>query len=155
MHTENLIVRCMAKQEGGLWVAVCIDYSLAAQADTFEEARRKLQEQIRSYVREAYTVDHEHAAELLTRRAPLLDRVAYRFQRMLQRLLHRVRTYLEPVPLVPAALGAEDSLVYFGALAQSFAIACVVIALKWPDAFVGPPARLWAYMRPNNPPRDK
>lgn len=72
-------VRCYAKRSEGQWVAMCIDLCLAAQADTFEEAKRKLEAQISDYVYEAVTVDRQHAQTLLTRRAPLANRVEYHF----------------------------------------------------------------------------
>lgn len=97
-----------------MWVAACIDLTLAAQARTREEARSKLHAQINSYVREAMSVDSEHAEALLSRRAPLQDRLRYAFWRFLKerpRLRRSVRTlidrsrklaYSEPLPLMPA-----------------------------------------------------
>ena len=42
MRSNQLIIRCFAKQEEGLWVAVCVDFTLAAQASSFAEAKEKL-----------------------------------------------------------------------------------------------------------------
>jgi hypothetical protein len=64
-------IRCYAEQEGDQWVAYCIDFSLAAQGSTFDEARDLLHKQIVSYVNEALTIDRDHMHELLNRRAPL------------------------------------------------------------------------------------
>lgn len=120
MTPTDLTVRCMARQERGVWVAVCVDFSLAAQGSTFQQARERLHEQIVHYVREATTVDAEHSAELLRRRAPLRDRVTFelldllsrrpRVRRTIAALLHRMapraavarQTYIEPLPLQPA-----------------------------------------------------
>jgi len=72
IHPQHLLVRCYAKREGGLWVAFCVDFTLAAQADTLDEAKRKLDGQIREYVHDALIgADRAHAGQLLTRRAPL------------------------------------------------------------------------------------
>jgi len=70
-------VRCYAKKSETQWVALCIDLCLAAQADTFEEVKSKLDAQINDYVYEALTVDRAHAKQLLSRKAPLANRLEY------------------------------------------------------------------------------
>lgn len=82
-------VRCYAKQEGDQWVAICIDLCLAAQADSYEEAKNKLEIQVNDYVHEALTVDREHAYTLLTRKAPLAHRIEYRLLSLRQMLTPR------------------------------------------------------------------
>lgn len=77
MKTKDLILRCYARKTEGQWVAVCIDLCLAAQAQSFHEAKKLLSEQITDYVEEALTVDREFAAELLSRKAPLSQRFEY------------------------------------------------------------------------------
>lgn len=67
----------MALQRKSYWVAMCLDLDLVVQADTAEQAKRMLREQIRSYIEEAMTVDVKHAAALLSRRAPLRYFAAY------------------------------------------------------------------------------
>ena len=116
MKPANLLVRCMAWRDGELWIAACIDFGLASQAFSYEEARSKLHDQIVSYVREAVTVDAAHADVLLARRAPLLDQVRYQFwnwvahrpslrsavKKVVARVGIAVRNkfaYLEPLPL--------------------------------------------------------
>lgn len=74
---KPFFVRCYAKRSKGQWIAVCIDLCLAAQADSFGEAKAKLEAQINDYVHEAVTVDREHARVLLTRKAPLANRIEY------------------------------------------------------------------------------
>lgn len=111
MQPTDLLVRCMARREGDVWVAVCVDFTLAAQADTFDLARKALHEQIATYVREAFTVDKEHAIELLTRKGPLSDRIKFRVLKALRVCLEHTRravrhaAYIEPLPvaLSPAA----------------------------------------------------
>lgn len=106
----------MAWQEQGLWVAACIDLALAAQGDTKDSAKNKLHAQIVSYVDEALTVDKAHAEQLLSRKAPLRDRLRYAFWRALtqrprirktlRQLVHRAldsSAYIEPLPLRVAA----------------------------------------------------
>ena len=113
MQPVKLTVRCMAWCEGGQWVAACLDLTLAAQAGSFEQARRKLHDQIDSYVREAMTVDKQHAELLLSRRAPLRDQLRYAFwtsiktrpriRRALSAVLDHGRKvpFSVPLPLMP------------------------------------------------------
>lgn len=78
MSNNPFILQCYAEKKDGLWIAACPQFTLAAQGDSFEEAKGKLEEQIKSYVIEALTIDKEHAAELLSRQAPLAMRLRYR-----------------------------------------------------------------------------
>ncbi|MDQ3288019.1 MAG: DUF1902 domain-containing protein [Pseudomonadota bacterium] len=64
-------VRCYAELVDDQWQAFCVDFTLAAQADTLEEAKQKLHAQIADYVSDACTVDAEHLEALLNRRAPI------------------------------------------------------------------------------------
>lgn len=110
MRPNQLILRCYAERDGALWMAVCLDLSLAAQADSYEEARRKLDAQIHDYVREALSQDKEHAAYLLTeRKAPLSEWVRYyalKYAARIARFFHRpsrdVKPFRETLPMVPA-----------------------------------------------------
>lgn len=63
-------LRCMAYQQDGVFVAACLDLSLAAQADTMQEAMDKLENQVRDYLIEAYE-DPSYTRQLLSRKAPL------------------------------------------------------------------------------------
>lgn len=79
MSNNPFVLRCYAEKKDGLWIAACPQFTLAAQGDSFEEAKGKLEAQIKSYIVEALTVDKEHAAELLGRQAPLSMRLRYGF----------------------------------------------------------------------------
>ncbi|MFZ5579878.1 MAG: type II toxin-antitoxin system HicB family antitoxin [Pseudomonadota bacterium] len=71
MYPRQLILRCLASKEDGQWVTFCLDFDLATQADTLEEAKRKLEAQIKEYVYDALAgEDQEFAEQLLSRRAP-------------------------------------------------------------------------------------
>lgn len=109
MHPEQLVVRCYAVKEQGSWVAVCVDFSLAAQGDSFDEVKQKLDLQIREYVYDALAgEDHEHAGYLLSRKAPLRFRFQYALRAGLSRvarLAGRRRGMIRfegTLPLVPA-----------------------------------------------------
>ncbi|MBS3896323.1 DUF1902 domain-containing protein [Silanimonas sp.] len=113
MRPQHLLLRCYARQQGGVWVAVCIDLSLAAQADTYNEARHKLDAQIREYVEDGLVGrDRESARMLLSRKSPLSQRITYHmigltdFLRSICRSASRdsgqPTKFDAPLPLVPA-----------------------------------------------------
>lgn len=102
--SNQLTIRCYAERKDGLWIAVCPQFTLAAQGDCYEDAKAKLESQIQSYVLEALTVDRRHAGELLSRKAPLNLRWKYSLARLKSRLGHGfgsyARTFLEPIPVL-------------------------------------------------------
>lgn len=103
MIPTKLIVRCYVKPDGDQWVAVCIDLSLAAQARSMEQAKRKLMEQIKIYVTEAVTVDSEHAEYLLNRKAPLSQRLEYHYIALKEKFhMNGASDFSCSMPLVPA-----------------------------------------------------
>lgn len=113
MRPNQLLVRCYAKRDGDLWVAFCLDFSLGAQANSLEEAKQKLDEQIREYVYDALAgEDREHAEYLLNRRAPLAYwlrywgiRAAFKLSRMVTPHSSRQvnsKPFNEVLPMVPA-----------------------------------------------------
>lgn len=63
-------LRCMAYKQGEVFVAACLDLSLAAQADTMQEATRKLEHQVKDYLEEAYS-EPQYTKQMLRRKAPL------------------------------------------------------------------------------------
>lgn len=65
-------VRCFAEFKDGHWQAFCLDFTLAVQGDSLQEVKEKLNRQVDMYVREAMTIDADHAAELFARRAPAM-----------------------------------------------------------------------------------
>lgn len=104
MSPDDLVVRCMVRQDGPVFVAVCLDLCLAAQGDTMAEAKNRLAAQITDYVNQAFTVHHAHAADLLLRKAPLVDRLQFRwaeFKEWARPHLERA-VYSVALPLRPA-----------------------------------------------------
>lgn len=103
MKAEDLIVRCLGWKDHDLWIVMCLDYDLVAQDSSLPKATARLEAQIRDYVKEAVSVDREHAPYLLLRRkAPL----AYRLKFRLAGLVHmwkNLRGFEIPLPLCPAA----------------------------------------------------
>ena len=104
-------LRCYAKKEQSHWVAVCIDLSLAAQADTANEAIEKLEAMIDSYINEALGIHKDYAKQLLSRKAPLSQMLSY-YQAwcfsQLSKLFHRAanepsnRVFSEQYPIQSA-----------------------------------------------------
>jgi len=109
MRPRQLVVRCYAERKQDYWVALCLDFTLAAQGETFQAAKAGLEAQIREYVYDTLVgEDRPHAAYLLTRRAPLRDWAKYFFARGLARMHRRVGTlrthkfFKEVMPMIPA-----------------------------------------------------
>jgi predicted RNase H-like HicB family nuclease len=104
VNPKQLIIKCYAQQEGECWVALCLDFNLAAQGDDFEEVKTKLEEMIAEYVYDALAgVDKPYAAQLLSRRAPLSSWLKYYIIRFKVALLHNpARVFDETMPLIPA-----------------------------------------------------
>lgn len=80
------ILRCMAYQQNGVYVAVCLDLSLAAQADTVTDAKIKLEEQIKDFIAEALSEPRYAKDLLMNRKAPLSLWLKYWSIRILMRL---------------------------------------------------------------------
>jgi len=94
MLKKNLTIRSYITKQDGLWVGVCIDLSLATQADSLEECRHQLEEQIESYLFDAIEgEDKEFSEQLLNRRAPL-SQVLYYHAFSLLAFLHLTRCRL-------------------------------------------------------------
>ncbi len=78
LQPAQLVLRCYAQRDGDQWVAVCMDLTLAAQAESFAEARQKLHSQIAEYVFDAVAgEDRQFGDQLLPRRAPLIEWARY------------------------------------------------------------------------------
>lgn len=100
MSPGQLIVKCYAEQESDYWVAMCLDFNLAAQGDSYDEVKAKLEAMISEYIYDALVgEDKPYAAQLLTRRAPLSSWLKY----YTVKLLHGAgRVFDEIMPLKPA-----------------------------------------------------
>ena len=72
MKPNNLILKIYGEHKDNQWSLISLDFSLAAQADTLEEASAILQSQIKEYLIEALNgQDKEFSVSLLRRKAPL------------------------------------------------------------------------------------
>ncbi len=106
MKPIQLVLRCYAAKDEGVWVASCIDLSLAAQGDSFEEVKGKLEAMIGEYVYDA-TVgeDREYADQLLNRKAHYPEIIKYHWYSLLLKLgtlkQDIRRLFTEAMPLAP------------------------------------------------------
>lgn len=107
MYSDELILRCYAKKEGRQWCAYCLDLCLAAQAESFDSAKRKLESMIVEYIYDA-TVgeDKLYASSLLSRRASFVEWLKYYLIKLLCRI-HQTKDgmyklFPEVLPLIPA-----------------------------------------------------
>lgn len=108
MKPTQLLLRCYAEKVGNQWQAFCLDLSLAAQGDTFAEAKDKLDAMIAEYVYDALAgEDRDYAEQLLARRAPLRDWLKYYSYRVLSRAgaMHEEarQLFTSLVPLEPSS----------------------------------------------------
>ena len=106
MKAHQLILRCMAEQDNDQWVAQCLDLSLAAQADSYEEAKSKLDDMIHEDVSDALVgEDREFAESLMMRKAPLDQWIKYYWYKFvigccnIKTNVHR--SFTEIMPMVP------------------------------------------------------
>lgn len=105
MYSRDLILHCLGRKEGDQWIVMSLEFSLAAQADSLEQAKVMLQSQIREYLTDALVGrDKEHAEELLGRRAPLKYWAQYWLARCIRNVGNHklVKTFRQPMPLAPA-----------------------------------------------------
>lgn len=83
MSPHQLVLRCLLIRDGSAWVALCLDFDLAAQSETIEGAKRALDAQIDDYMQAIVAADRELALQLLSRRAPLRYRLQWRWLSLL------------------------------------------------------------------------
>lgn len=89
-------IHCYAQKEANGWVALCLDFDLAAQGETLTEARATLDAMIADYIEDAATIDSEFADSLLTRRAPLRYWLSFYWLT----LIRSSQAFGAPMPLV-------------------------------------------------------
>ncbi|SDY40245.1 hypothetical protein [Nitrosomonas sp. Nm33] len=106
MKPNDLLLRCYANKNGDQWQAFCIDFGLAAQGDSFDEVKGKLNLMVKEYLYDAlYGEDKAFAEQLLKRKAPFKQIATYYFILAMKRFgifkngLHRL--FKDPIPLVP------------------------------------------------------
>lgn len=103
MKAKELFVRCYIEKKNDLWIGVCVDFCLGVQADSPEEAKKKLEGQISDYLNDiVHGDDREFAEQLLFRKAPLEFRLKYNFFVLLQKIhafKERIMAFKEIMPV--------------------------------------------------------
>jgi len=71
-------ILCVAHPSAaGGWEALCLDFDIAVQAATFDEAKDTLQYAVATYVEDAMKEEEPDKSRLLNRRAPLWVRLMW------------------------------------------------------------------------------
>ena len=107
MKTADLVLHRIAREEDGVWAALCLDLDLAAQGETLPEAKEKLEQMIEDYIFDALAGDdRQHAGQLLSRKAPLVEWARYYWTVFFNKLWHakddmKLKPFTETLPLRP------------------------------------------------------
>lgn len=102
MKPVQFLMRGYVEHKDGVWQAFCIDLCLAVQGDSQEEVMKKLHEQTYDYLKDIFEgEDYPYAAQLLTRKAPLSQRLKYQYLLAREHLsrLRDVFTFQDAMPL--------------------------------------------------------
>lgn len=91
MKPKDMVLRCYAEQQGSVWVTVCIDLCLAAQADSLAEAKDKMHSQLQEYLEDAFGRHSDHFEDLMDRPAPLSQIFKYHLIRVRNRNRKRMK----------------------------------------------------------------
>lgn len=73
-------VRCYAEGQDDRWEAICLDFDLAVQGSSFDEARRRMRESIIAYLEYVDDLPENEREAFLKRRAPLRIRLRFAWQ---------------------------------------------------------------------------
>lgn len=91
----------------GVWVAHCVDLSLAAQGDSLGEVRRKIHDQVVDFCEYVNSLDDsEFREQLLNRRAPWSTRAWY----WIAFVAHHLGIRVKPSASVPPESWTEEAL---------------------------------------------
>jgi hypothetical protein len=107
MKADRFFLKIYGEKSEGQWSLICLDFSLASQAPSLDEAKSKLEEQIKEYIYDAMVgQDKQHAHRLLSRRAPLKYWLKWYLSLARTRLVGHANkheeAFCEPMQLVPA-----------------------------------------------------
>ena len=89
MRTASLL--CFARGDASGWEAICVDFDIAVQGNSFDAVKALLGEAIASYAADAMCESSDVRARLLSRRAPLHVRLALTAQLIAFNLFRRRR----------------------------------------------------------------
>ena len=90
MNANQLTIKCYAEHKEGAWSAICLDFNIAAQADTFEESKEKLEGMIADYLYDIFEgEDKAFASQLLNRRAHWSFWLRYYYLDFINNIYHK------------------------------------------------------------------
>jgi len=100
-------IHCYAEGSPGAWEAVCLDFDIAVQGDTFEEVYRDLNKGIALFVDYLKDLPEREQAVFLERKAPLSLRLRFVWLAMVDLFNLRTDTkerheFIAPFPALPA-----------------------------------------------------
>lgn len=73
----NRTITCFAEGRGDSWHAICLDFDIAAQGRSFEDARDRLIEAVKDYLEYVETLPEAERSAFRTRRVPLHVQIAF------------------------------------------------------------------------------
>ena len=82
-------ITCFAHGNRDSWDAICIDFDIAVQGESFDEVRQLLGDAVATYVTSAMAEQPEDRDRLLNRRAPLRVRAKLAFGFLWHVLRHK------------------------------------------------------------------
>lgn len=77
MDTKMIQLRCVAEGREGHWEAICLDWDLAVQGDSFENVYQGLNEALSGYLEVVKSYPASDRKRFLRRKAPFLLRLKY------------------------------------------------------------------------------
>jgi len=79
-------IRCMAEGRDSRWWAICLDFDIAVQGESFTEVRDSLHQAIDMYLERVSELPEQERARLLRRRAPWYLRAKFHMVPLLAKL---------------------------------------------------------------------
>lgn len=94
-------VTCAAERKGSQWEVICLDFDIAIQGDSLEEAMKEMDIALNDFLEYALTLPKEEARMLLRRRAPLSLRLYYSLRFALMALMQKNDNDTSFIPFAP------------------------------------------------------
>lgn len=70
-------VLCFLRGHGAEWEALCLDFDIAVQGNSFDDVMSRMRDAVSTYIEDAHKEAPETAQRLLRRRAPLWVRMRF------------------------------------------------------------------------------
>lgn len=83
------VLSCYAAGRDDSWEAICLDFDIAVQGDSFADVSKKLSEAIHAYIEYVVTLPADEQVDLLHRRAPWRVRTKFVLGAIVTMLFHK------------------------------------------------------------------